>query len=116
MPPDPLSLACFSMRTYTSDMYMVYFVDTFLHKLDTSPFVIPHGVLPTVHIWTGKNWLQYYAGHVGTTALLLSQNGLRSNLRASTTMISENSWRSMPPDPILLYAYMHIRYPSFNSY
>ena len=29
--------------------------------------------LTNVHIWTGKNWMQYYAGHVGTTALLLSE-------------------------------------------
>ena len=30
-----------------------------------------------------KNWMQYCVGHVATTALPLSQNGLRSNLRAS---------------------------------
>ena len=39
--------------------------------------------LADVHIWTGKNWMQYYAGHVATMSLLLSQNGLKSNLRAS---------------------------------
>ena len=39
--------------------------------------------LANVNIWTGKNWIQYYAGNVATTSLLLSQNGLKSNLRAS---------------------------------
>ena len=37
----------------------------------------------SVNIWTGKNWMQYYAGRVGTTALLLPKNDLRSNLRGS---------------------------------
>ena len=30
-----------------------------------------------------QNWMQYSASHVATTALLLSQNSLKSNLRAS---------------------------------
>ena len=33
--------------------------------------------------WTAKNWMQYSASRVATMALPLSQNGLRSNLRAS---------------------------------
>ena len=32
---------------------------------------------------TTKNSMQYSASHVATTILLLSQNGLRSNIRAS---------------------------------
>ena len=38
------------------------------------------------HKWTAKNWMQYSGSHVAytaTMALLLSQNGLRNNLRAS---------------------------------
>ena len=38
--------------------------------------------LANVHAWmrvTAKNWMQYSADHVATTALLLSQNNLRSN-------------------------------------
>ena len=38
--------------------------------------------------------MQYSMNHVATTALLLSQNGLRSDLRASNFL-----WGSMPPDP-----------------
>ena len=37
-----------------------------------------------MHTWTAKKkWMQYTASHVATTALFLSQNCLRSNLRAS---------------------------------
>ena len=43
-----------------------------------------------MHTWTAKNWMQYSTSHVASTALLLSQNGLRSNLRASSF-----PWRSM---------------------
>ena len=43
--------------------------------------------------WTAKSWMQYSSSHVATTALLLSQNGLGSNLRAS------NFVGEMPPDP-----------------
>ena len=61
--------------------------------------VTPHAVLPTLDLvpslvkipgqlaqqmrtWIAKNWMQYSVSHVTITALLLSQNGLRSNLRA----------------------------------
>ena len=58
-----------------------------------------------MHVWTAKNWIQYSASHVAytaTTALLLSQNDLRSDLRAS------DFWGSMPPDPSsLAWLYMH---------
>ena len=48
-----------------------------------------------MHMWTAKNWMQYTTSHAATTALLLPQNGLRSNLRASNFEI----WGSMPLDP-----------------
>ena len=40
--------------------------------------------LANVHIWTGKRWMQYSASHLATAAVLLSQNSLRSHLRASS--------------------------------
>ena len=53
--------------------------------------------------------MQYPASHVATTILLLFQNGLRSNLRASDFF-----WGSMPPDPLVLlfmHAYIHMIHP-----
>ena len=66
-----------------------------LHAISTS--VTPPAVSPTVvpsfvdipfdvsqlsksvyAIWTAKNWMQYSASHVATTALLQFQSGLRS--------------------------------------
>ena len=58
----------------------------------------------TIHGYdTGKNWMQYSADHVATTALLLSQNGLRSNLRASMlqNLLGEHTTR--PPYFVCLY-------------
>ena len=34
-------------------------------------------------IWTAKSWIQFSANNVATTGQLLSQNGFRTNLRAS---------------------------------
>ena len=56
-----------------------------------------------MHTWTDKNGTQYSMSHVATTALLLSQNGLRSNLRAS------NFWKfsggACSQTPLVLHAY-----------
>ena len=51
-----------------------------------------------MHMWTEPQKFDatQAASHVATTALFLSQNGLRSNLRESN---SKKSWGSMPPDP-----------------
>ena len=71
----------------------------FQQSLQTiSPTVTPHAVLPTVqyllsykcdvswHIKCSycveRNWMHFSMRHVATTALLLLQNSLRSNLRA----------------------------------
>ena len=43
----------------------------------------PRGLSKWPYIWTGKNWMHYSVDHVGIIVPLLSQNGLRSNLRAS---------------------------------
>ena len=59
--------------------------------------------------------MQYSASHVATTALVLSQNGLRSNLRASSfykfpgrvcaqTPLVLHAW-------MLMHAYMHLLNP-----
>ena len=50
-----------------------------------------------MHTWTAKNWMQCSVSHVATMALHLSQNGLRSNLRASN--LKKFSWGSTNPDP-----------------
>ena len=42
------------------------------------------GLVSVIHGYnTGENWMQYSADHIATTALLLFQNGPRTNLRAS---------------------------------
>ena len=45
------------------------------------PRPLPLGI--HAQTWTAINWMQYFASHVATMALLLSQNGLRNDLRAS---------------------------------
>ena len=52
--------------------------------------------------WTAINWMQYFASRVATTALLLSQNGLRSNLRASN--FKKFSGGACPQTPLLLHS------------
>ena len=47
--------------------------------------------------------MQYSASHVATTALLPSQNGLRSNLRASN--FSKFPGGACPQTPLVLHAY-----------
>ena len=50
--------------------------------------------------------LQYSTSHVGTTALLLSQNGLRSTLRASD--FQKFPGGTCPHTPLVLHAYAQI--------
>ena len=64
---------------------------------------IPSQLALQMHTWTAKNWMQYSASHVATTALLLSQNGLRSNSRASN-FLGEHA---PTPPPSLAFLCMH---------
>ena len=62
-----------------------------------------------MHVWTAKNLDAILYEPCSYTALLLSQNGLRSNLTASTFW--KFSWRSMPLDPpIYSFIITHIVY------
>ena len=65
-----------------------------------------------MHTWTAKNWMQCSASHVATTTLLLSQNGLRSNLRAPN-LKKKMHWGSMPPDPPSLSCLCMYTYTSY---
>ena len=61
-----------------------------------------------MHMWPAETWMQYSASHVATTALLMSQNGLRSNLRASDFQTFPG--RACPQTPLVLHAYAQIRH------
>ena len=63
--------------------------------------------LADVHIWTGKNWMRYYAGHVATMSLLLSQNGLIEAI-SEHLIFDKIPGESMPPHPLVLHAYASI--------
>ena len=58
--------------------------------------------LANAYTWPAKNWMQYSARHAAITALLLSHNCLRSNLKAFNFkyLLGEHA-----PDPLVLHAY-----------
>ena len=67
--------------------------------------------LADVHTWTrySQNWIQYSVGYVSTTALLLSQNGLRNDFRGANLKKKEKLLGENVPKPpyayIVLFAY-----------
>ena len=79
------------------------------------------------NIWTAKTWMQYFVSHVATTALLLSQNGLRSNLSrrgviwACYMHAKQGVWGHAPPEQLntqacIMHSYDSVQQSQVNKH
>ena len=86
-------------------------VDEYTFIVKISPRALHAGIIalyshfqgsPDIHTWIrhNQNWIERSAGYVSATALILSQNGLKNDLRGSQNLPGEHA-----PRPLVLFAY-----------